>query len=371
LKVPYVDLPAQHARLKTRLLEAVGRVLDHASFILGPEVELFENRFAALCGAAHAVGVNSGTDALLLALTTLGIGPGDEVITVPNSFVATASCIALAGARPVFVDVGPDYLMDPEALEAAITPRTRAIMPVHLTGRPADMGRILQVARRHGLAVIEDCAQAVGAAWEGHPVGSQGTIGCFSLHPLKNLNACGDAGVLTTQDAALAERLRRARNLGLRDRNHCQQFSGNSRLDTLQAALLLVKMDYLEEWTSARQANARFYRQALAGLEGLELPFPERPQERSVYHLFVVQAEDRDRLQAYLAERGVGTAVHYPVPIHLQPAAAYLGWGPGSFPRAERQATRILSLPVYPELSSEQRHYVAACIREFYGAEVP
>jgi dTDP-4-amino-4,6-dideoxygalactose transaminase len=367
LRVPYVDLAGQHAGLKAELLEAVGAVIDRGDFILGREVAQFEAEFARVCQTAHAVGVGSGADALVLALRALGVGPGDEVITAPNSFVASASAIALAGARVVFADVGEDMNLDPERVEAAVTPRTRAILPVHLTGRPADMTPILAVARRRGLAVVEDAAQAVGAEHEGRRVGSLGTIGCFSLHPLKTLNACGDGGVLTTDDPELADRLRLMRNNGLRTRDDCRLWAVNSRLDTIQAAMLLVKLRWLERWTDARRANAAYYTRELHGIPALRLP-AERPRERAVYHTYVVQAERRDALRAHLEAQGIGTSIHYPTPIHLTAAAAALGYRPGSFPVAERQAGRILSLPVYPELRPEQREHVVQAIREFYGA---
>lgn len=367
LKVPYVDIAGQHAPIRDEILRAVARVIDHGQFILGSEVEEFEGRFAALCQTRFAVGVNSGTDALILALRALGIGPGDEVITAPNSFVASASSIVAVGAQPVFVDVRNDYNMDPSQLEGVITAKTKAIMPVHLTGRPADMEPIMETARRHGLKVVEDCAQAILAEYRGKRVGSFGTIGCFSVHPLKTLNACGDGGVLTTDNASLCERLKVLRNLGLENRNECGVWSGNSRLDTLHAAILLVKMNYLWAWTEKRRAHAAFYRDALSGVPDLQVP-SELPYEKVVYHTFVIQAERRDALREHLAEHGIGTAVHYPIPIHLQKTAMSLGYDRGRFPVTERQAERILSLPVYPELSQDQLEHVSQEIREFYKA---
>jgi dTDP-4-amino-4,6-dideoxygalactose transaminase len=365
MDIPYVNLRAQHAPMKAELLAAIGAVMDQGQFILGEQVTEFERRFAELCGVACAVGVNSGTDALVLALKAIGVGPGDEVITVPNSFVATASVIAMVGARPVFVDVREDYNMDPSLIQRAITPRTRAILPVHLTGRPADMNPILDIARARRLHVIEDCAQAVLAEYKGKRVGSFGTAGCFSLHPLKTLNACGDGGVLTTHDAHLAEQFKIMRNIGLRTRDDSVVWSGNSRLDTLQAAVLLVKLKYLNAWTERRRANARFYQEHLAGLAQVQAPV-DKPHERAVYHTFIIQADRRDELKAHLAKLGIGTAIHYPVPIHLQSVARDLGYGPGSFPVAERQAQRILSLPVYPELREAELQHVVAGIRSFY-----
>lgn len=360
--IPYVDLGAQHASVRDELLSAVDRVLSHGQFILGDEVEAFEQEFAAYCGTRFAVGVGNGTDAITLSLQALGIGTGDEVITAPNSFVASAAAIALAGAQPVFADVGDDYNLDPERVVAAITPRTRAILPVHLTGRPADMDALLDIAKRRGLHLVEDAAQAVGAEYRDRRTGSFGVAGCFSLHPLKNLSACGDGGVVTTDDETLYHRLRQARNHGLGDRNHCAFWSMNSRLDALQAALLRVKLKYLDGWTEARRANAAYYRSQLQG--AVWVP-QDSPDELAVYHTFVIQSEYRDELREFLAARGIATAVHYPVPIHLQEAAADLGYTQGDFPVAEQQADRILSLPIYPELGEEQRRRVVAAIREF------
>lgn len=365
MNVPYVNLQAQHAPIKGELMDAVSRVIDHSQFILGDEVTEFEERFAASCGTKHAVGVNSGTDALVLALRALGIGPGDEVLTPPNSFVSSTSCITLVGAHPVFVDVRADYNLDPELLEQKITPRTKAILPVHLTGRPAEMDSIMAVARKHNLSVIEDCAQAVGAKYKGKHVGSIGTVGCFSLHPLKTLNACGDGGVITFNDPGLHQEFKNLRNIGLQTRDNCVVWSGNSRLDTMQAAILLVKMNYMEQWTEARRANAVTYRDRLADIPGIATPH-DQEYERAVYHTFVVTTERRDELQKYLATKGISTAIHYPIPIHLQDVSADLGYGPGSFPVSEKQAQMILSLPIYPELEPEQLEFVTDTVRSFY-----
>lgn len=368
LTVPYVDIAGQHAPLRGELLAAVAAVIDRGDFILGREVEDFERRFAASCGVRFAIGVGSGADALVLALRAIGVGCGEEpqeVITAPNSFVASASAIVVAGGRPVFVDVDEDMNLDPSQIESALTPRTRAILPVHLTGRPADMDPIVQLARARGLAVIEDCAQAVNAEYRGRRVGSLGTAGCFSFHPLKTLNACGDGGVVTTDDKDLADRLRLLRNNGLRTREDCRMWAVNSRLDTMQAAMLLVKLRHVEDWTDRRCAIAAYYRQALSGVEGLELPI-ERPHQRAVYHTFVVQTDERDALRGYLGDHGIGTAVHYPVPIHLTVAAAEMERPRGSFPVTERQAGRILSLPVFPELRRDQLEHVVESIRAFF-----
>lgn len=365
IRIPCVNIAAQHVAIKEELVEAIGGVLEKSQFILGEEVSHFEKSFAELCHVRFAVGVSSGTDALILALRALGIGAGDEVITAPNSFVATASAIRLVGARPVFVDVGEDYNLNPDLLESVMTAKTKAILPVHLTGRPAAMDSILKVAQKRGLEVIEDAAQAVLAEYRGKRVGSLGRIGCFSLHPLKTLNACGDGGVLTTDDEDLSQSLRILRNLGLQNREECVVWSGNSRLDTLQAAILLVKLKYLQTWTEKRCAHARRYQKALAGIPEVVVPV-DRPFERAVYHTFVIQARRRDELKQFLQERGVETAIHYPIPIHLQESAKDLGYGPGSFPVAERQAQQCLSLPIYPELTEADLDDVAESIHDFY-----
>jgi dTDP-4-amino-4,6-dideoxygalactose transaminase len=367
ISVPYVDIAGQHAGIKTEIMQAVERVIDHGLFVLGPEVAEFEARFAQLCQTKFAVGVNSGTDALILGLRALDIGPGDEVITVPNSFVASTSCVELVGAKPVFVDVGSDYNIDPSLIEAAITSRTKAILPVHLTGRPAAMDAILEIAQPRGLYVIEDAAQSVFANLHGQPVGSFGDVGCFSCHPLKTLNACGDAGVITTSNPNIHRRLTELRNIGLRTRDESVVWAGNSRLDTIQAAILLVKLRYIEEWTANRRANAAFYREQLGKIEGpaFKLPIGEE-QENAVYHTFVIRAQMRDQLREFLAARAVATAVHYPIPIHLQPVAIDLGYKPGDFPETEAQANEILSLPIYPELTTEQLQHVASTVLEFF-----
>jgi dTDP-4-amino-4,6-dideoxygalactose transaminase len=342
-------------------------VIEAGQFILGPQVEAFERQFAVRCGVKHAIGVANGTDALVLALRALGIGPGDEVISAPNSFVASASCIGLVRAKPVFADVGPDYLIDPACVEAAITRRTKAIIPVHLTGRPCNMDALCQIAKQHRLHIIEDAAQSVSATFRGQAVGSFGTFGCFSLHPLKTLNACGDGGVITTHDDALAEKIRLLRNLGLKTRAECVEWAPNSRLDTMQAAMLLVKLQVLDKYTERRRENAQLYRERLAGIDGIECPVDAKA-EYAVYHTFVVQADRRDALREHLKAQGVETTIHYPIPIHLQPVGRSLNYPAGSFPNAEKQAGRILSLPVYPELTVAEIDYVCDAIRKFYVA---
>lgn len=364
-QIPFVNLKSQHAAIKSELLAAMGEVLDDGNFILGEQVAEFERQFAQLCGVRYAVGVNSGTDALIFALKALGIRSGDEVITVPNSFVASATCIRILGAKPVFVDVGDDYNIDPTKITAAITPKTKAIIPVHLTGRPCNMKPILDIAKENGIAVVEDAAQAVLAEYQGQRVGSLGTVGCFSLHPLKNLNACGDGGVIVTDDSELYDQLKIMRNIGLRTRDDCVMWSHNSRLDTLQAAILLVKLRYLQEWTQQRQENAHYYHSQLAGIPQIIMPW-EREWEKCVYHTFVIQSEQRDQLRQFLSDRGIGTAIHYPVPIHLSTAGKELSYPVGSFPVAEMQASRILSLPIYPGLTVQELEQVCENIKLFY-----
>src|SRR5689334_23965795 len=325
--VPYVSLPLQMQRVKPELMAAVESVVESGAYILGPRVADFEQRFAEYCGTRFAVGVSDGTSALVLSLRALGIGPGDEVITAPNSFIASAAAIAMVGATPRFVDVGDDLNLDPNLVAKAITGRTKALLPVHLTGRPADMDPLLEIARARGLAVIEDAAQAVMAEYRGRRVGGLGTTGCFSLHPLKTLNACGDGGVVTTNDADLARKIRRLRDNGLRARGDYAEWAVNSRLDTIQAAILLVKLKQLEGWTARRRANAALYQAGLAGVPGLVVP-SDRPHERAVYHTFVIQSDRREGLKEHLASVGVGTSIHYPTPIHLTDAAKETGYGP-------------------------------------------
>jgi dTDP-4-amino-4,6-dideoxygalactose transaminase len=365
LRVPFGDLARQAAGLGAELTEALARVAAGGWYVLGAEVQAFEAEFAAYCGAAHCIGVASGFEALYLALAALGIGPGDEVITVANACVYQAAAILQAGARPVFVDVDPrTHNLDPTLIEAAITPRTRAVLPVHLYGRMADLPAIGAVARARGLAVIEDAAQAHGA-WllaDGRPrrAGAWGDLACFSFYPSKNLGALGDAGALTTDDAALAERLRRLRMYGWGEKYVTSEAGGrNSRLDEIQAAALRVKLRHLEGWNAARVERAGWYRELLAGLP-LALPAAEPGH---VYHLLVVASERRDELRRRLLAAGVGCDVHYPLPTHLQPAYRDLGYQPGDLPVSEALAGQILSLPLYPELSRAEVEAVAAAVR--------
>jgi len=365
LDIPFGDLRRQTQAIRDELDAAVCRVLESGWYILGPEVRAFEEEFAAYCGARYAVGVASGTEALQLALVALGIGPGDEVLTVPNAGVPGTAAILLAGARPAFVDVEEaSHNLDPSLLEAAITPHTRAVMPVHLYGRPAALDPILEVARRHGLAVVEDCAQAHGARYHGRHVGTLGDVGCFSFYPTKNLGACGDAGLVITNDPALAERLRKLRNYGWGRKYHSELPGGtNSRLDELQAAILRAKLPHLEEWNQARRVRAGWYDELLSG--AVQTPAPSPPGEEHVYHLYVIRCPQRDALQTYLREQGIGCDIHYPQPTHLQPIYRHLGYREGDFPVSERLAREVLSLPLYPELTRAEVEQVARAVRSF------
>lgn len=364
MKVPFIDLGLQHLLIKDELLNVVSGLLDSGQFILGDDLVKFEMSFARLIGTKYAIGVANGTDALFLSMRVLGIGQGDEVITAPNSFLASASSIVLAGATPVFADVREDFNIDPSEIKKVISAKTKAIMPVHLTGRPADMDAIMAIAQEYHLAVIEDCAQAVCATYKDKPVGSFGDLGCFSLHPLKNLSACGDGGVITTNNEDLYQMLLKARNHGLRNRDECELWSYNSRLDNLQAAMLNVKLKKLPGWTARRRETAAYYFNRLSGLDMI-LPC-DTPFENSVYHTFIIQTARRDELKRFLAEKEIDTKIHYPVPIHLQDAAKNLGYKKGDFPVTESQTGTILSLPIFPELSDYQIEYVADAISSFF-----
>ncbi len=362
-KIPFVDLRAQYAALQPELERAVRGVMERADFILGEEVEWFEEEFARYCEVKYAVGVGSGLDALVLALRAYGIGPGDEVITAANTFIATVLAISAVGAQPVLVDADPrTYNLDPHAVAAALTSRTRAILPVHLYGQPAEMDAILELAHRHNLVVIEDAAQAHGARYHGRRAGGLGHAAGFSFYPGKNLGAYGDGGAVTTNDAAIAEKIRYLRNYGQRVKYQHVVRGTNSRLDTLQAAILRVKLRRLEEWNAARRRHAVAYAQRLAGVP-IQLP-QTQPGVEHVFHLFVVQIERRDQVQQWLAERGIATGIHYPVPIHLQEAYRDLGYAKGSFPVTEAAAERLLSLPMYAELTPEQIAAVAEALAE-------
>lgn len=359
MKVPYQNLRAQYHGIKAEIDEAIGRVLESSSFILGPEVAAFEQDFAAYCGTAQAIALNSGTSALHLALLAAGVGPGDEVITSPFTFVATVAAIYYAGATPVFVDVEPGPLtLDPKQIEAAITPRTKAIIPVHLYGQPADMDPILEIARQHRLTVIEDAAQAHGAEYKGRRVGSMGEISCFSFYPGKNLGAYGEGGAVVTNDPQHAKTIRMLRDWGT-DRKYYHKLRGfNYRMDGMQGAVLRVKLRYLEQWTAARRAHALEYGRLF---QGLNIP-REMPYARHVYHVYALRSRNRAGLEEALNAAGVQYGVHYPVPVHLQEAYRTPRYQEGSFPAAEAAAREVISLPLFPEMTLEQIEYVASTV---------
>ena len=361
--VPYSALATEASLLKPELMRAVESVMDSGRYILGPEVAAFEREFAEYCQVRFSIGISNGTSALHLVLRGIGLNDGDEVITVPNSFVASAATIALAGAKPVFVDICDDGNMDPQKLEDAITERTRAVVPVHLTGRPARMKNIMEIAQRRDLFVLEDAAQAVGASLDGKRVGSWGDAACFSLHPLKNLHAFGDGGMVTSQDEDLIARLAKSRNHGLANREQCDFWSFNSRLDEMQAAMLRVQLRHLDAWTETRRNLALRYNDLLRPYVAV----PDEGQgEHCVFQTYVVKAERRDELKQYLNEHGVEALIHYATPIHLQPAAKDLGYSAFDFPKTMRHVGKILSLPLYPTLTHAQQDRVIELISSFY-----
>lgn len=373
MRVPLLDLQAQYAPLRDAILAAMTCVCDSQRFILGPEVEGLERELARMLGVEHAVAVSSGTDALLLALMTLGIGRGDEVVTSTYSFFATAGAIVRVGARPVLVDVDPvTFNIDPERLADAITPRTQAIMPVHLFGLSADMDPILDEASRSGVPVIEDAAQAIGASYKSRPAGGLGALGCFSFFPSKNLGAFGDAGLLTTNDEALAKRARLLRTHGMEPKYYHQLVGANFRMDAIQAAVLRVKAPHLAAWTEARRVNAtryvRLFRDAALD-DRVTLPV-EPSGRRHIFNQFVIRAADRDGLKEHLDARGIGSEIYYPVPFHLQPCFANLGYRAGDFPHAERAAAEALAIPIYGELTLEQQQIVVDTVAEFVDRAV-
>jgi len=365
--VPFVDLAAQQASLQTEIGAAIQRVLAECNFVLGPQVEEFERNFARFVGCQHAVGVSSGLDALRLALIGMDIGLGDEVILPANTYIATALAVSAAGARPVLVDCDPQtYNIDVNLIEPAVTPRTKAIIPVHLTGQAADMDPILEVAGRHGLRVIEDAAQAHGTLYKGRSCGTVGSVGCFSFYPSKNLGAYGDGGMVTTNDPELATRMSWLRNYGQTAKYRHTEKGLNARLDTLQAAILSVKLRHLPQWSKARAAHAKVYRELLGGVGDLVFQ-QEAWYSTHVYHLFIVETEWRDALRKHLDEHEIQTSIHYPIPIHLQRAYKDLAYGEGDFPKAERLAKRVLSLPMFPELQWEQIERVAKETETFFA----
>jgi dTDP-4-amino-4,6-dideoxygalactose transaminase len=368
--IPIVDLKAQYASIKDEIAVAIQGVLDSCQFTLGNEVLTLEKEYATYCNAKDAVGVNSGTSALHLALLAAGIGPGDEVVTVPFTFVATAAAIHYTGATPVYVDIDPNtFNINPANLEAVITARTRAVIPVHLYGRPVDMDPIIQIARNHGLVVIEDAAQAHGAEYKGCRVGSLADMGCFSFYPGKNLGAYGEAGMVTTDNPDYAKKIRMLRDWGAEQKYHHLLKGYNFRMEGMQAAVLRVKMRYIEAWTEARRAVARRYDQALAG-SGIVAPQPSEGS-RHVYHVYAIRSPARAKWQQELASKGIQTGIHYPVPVHLQPAYADARWHRGAFPHSEKAAEEVLSLPIYPELQQTQQDEVVAAVLELARRLVP
>jgi len=386
LKVPLLDLKAQYATIKADLDSAVAKVMESQLFILGPQVRECEEAVAQYSSCAHGIGVSSGTDALLICLMAEGIGPGDEVITTPYTFFATAGSVARVGARPVFVDIDPvSYNLDVAQIEAKITPKTRAIIPVHLYGQMADMDAVMQVARKHGLVVIEDAAQAIGAEHKNRRAGSIGHYGCFSFFPSKNLGGAGDGGMVVTQDLDRAERLIRLRGHGASPKYYHKIIGGNFRLDTLQAAVVSVKLRHLDAWTTARQRNAERYNRLLAetglpiadtaarAIQGSRQPclfLPKVVAGRHIFNQYVIRTGRRDQLRASLQERDIGTEIYYPVPLHLQECFAGLGYQAGAFPESERAAKETLALPVYPELSEDQARHVVKGIADFFATAV-
>jgi dTDP-4-amino-4,6-dideoxygalactose transaminase len=376
MKVPLLDLKAQYQTIRDRILKVTADVYESQYFILGPQVEALEKKIAVYCQVDHGVGVSSGTDALLLSLMAAGIGPGDRVITTPYTFFATAGAIARVGATPVFVDIDPQtYNLAADQLEACLSTmdektrrQVKAVIPVHLYGQCADMDPILKVASANGWVVIEDAAQAIGAEYQGRRAGSMGEYGCFSFFPSKNLGAFGDGGIVTTNDAQIAQRLKILRTHGAKPKYFHQLVGGNFRLDALQAAIVAVKLDYLDDWTAARQANAHRYRDLFTA-SGLadQVRLPMEKENRHIYNQFVIQVDSRrEDLRAYLGSEGIGTEVYYPVPLHLQACFAKLGYGKGDFPVSEQAAERTLALPIYPELTSDQQTYVVEKIKAFF-----
>ena len=371
MNVPLLDLKAQYSSIKSEVDAAIAEVMESQHFILGPKVELCEKSIASYSNCAHAIGVSSGSDALLACLMAENIGVGDEVITTPYSFFATAGAIARLGATPVFVDIDPNtYNIDVTQIAAKITPRTRAIIPVHLYGQMADMDPVMTLASKHSLIVIEDAAQAIGSEYKGRRAGSIGHYGCFSFFPSKNLGGAGDGGMVVTNDAGRAEALRVLRGHGAKPKYYHKVIGGNFRLDAIQAAIVSVKLPHLDSWTSGRQRNAerydQFFKQA-----GVSIGLPTVTTNRHIFNQYVIRVSNRDGLQAHLKQQGVGTEVYYPVPLHLQQCFAYLGHKPGAFPHSERAAKETLALPIYPELTEAQRLFVADSVCAFLEKEAP
>ena len=368
MNVPYLDLKSQYVALRNELDRAIQEVIENTAFAGGPYVAAFEEQFAAYCHCAFAAGVSSGTNAIHLALLALDIGPGDEVITAANTFIATAEAISHCGATPVFADCDPEtYTLDPASTAAAITPRTKAIIPVHLFGQTADMDPFLELGRKHNLYILEDASQAHGAEYKGRRTGSMGIAGCFSLYPGKNLGAYGDAGIVVSNNNEMINKIKLLRDHGSVHKYEHQIVGWNSRMDGMQGAILSVKLRYLDEANRLRRANARRYKELLADCPDIDLP-KERSDGQHVFHIFAISSERRDELKDHLTERGVGCGIHYPKALHLQPAYSFLGKKENDYPAAERAARRSLSLPMFPELSDEQIRYVVSAIKEKTGS---
>jgi len=365
MNIPFLDLKTQFREIEHEVLPMVKEAMENAAFIGGPQVTGFETEFAAFCDSKYGVGVNSGTDALRFALMAAGVGPGDEVITVPHTFIATTEAISQVGAKPVFVDILPDiYNMNASKIQRAIGPKTKAVVPVHIYGQTADMDLILEIAKKKNLVVIEDACQAHGALYKGKKAGSMGLVGCFSFYPGKNLGAYGEGGAVVTQSEDIANKIRMIRDHGQGKKYFHDMEGYNGRLDAIQAGVLRIKLRRLPAWNEARRRNAQYYNELLSPVKGVTVP-KEADGCRHVYHLYVILVDDRDGLQKYLNAKGIGTGLHYPVPLHLQKAYAYKGYKEDDFPVTESVAKRLLSLPMFPELTRAQIEYIADCIKQF------
>lgn len=365
MKVPFIDLARQHRPIRDELFQAFKRVFESNQFVLGEEVKLFEQEAASYVGVRYAIGVSNCTNALLLSLKALGVEPGDEVITTPFTFVATAEVIALLGAKPAFCDIDPqDYNIAPDKIESTITDKTKALLPVHLYGQSADMDRIMPIAREHNLGVVEDMAQAIGAKYKGKSVGIFGDTACISFFPTKNLSALGDAGMILTNNDRLNEKLRAFRVHGASQKYHHEFLGYNDRLDAIQAAFLRIKLQYLDSWNEKRRQIAKEYDNALKGI--VDTPFIH-PENETIYHQYTIRTPQRDKLQRHLTDKGIGTAIHYPIPLHVQPAFRYLGYKEGDFPEAERAAREVVSLPIHHTLTDEEVDYTISAIKEYFG----
>lgn len=366
MNVPFLNLKIQYKEIEKEVIPMITEAMSNAAFIGGPQVIGFETEFAAFCDSRFCVGVNSGTDALRFALMAVGVGAGDEVITVPNTFIATTEAISQVGATPVFVDVLKDTCnMDPSLIEGKISKKTKAIIPVHLYGQTVDMEPIMQTAKKHNIVVVEDACQAHGALYKGKKAGSMGAAGCFSFYPGKNLGAYGEGGAVVTQDQEIDKKIRMIRDHGQEQKYYHSMEGYNGRLDAIQAGVLRIKLKRLAAWNESRRQNAKYYNELLSAIKGVTIPV-EADFAKAVYHLYVILVDDRDGLQKYLGEKGIGTGMHYPVPLHLQKAYAHMGYKEGVFPVTENLAKRLLSLPMFPEQTREEIEYVCEVIKEYF-----